>query len=89
MECTRIALPVISLPASRREVNKQEISMREYIELQTRRMVNLFEDRKGVSSLEYGVLALAIVTAIYTGAQTFGTAISTFFTTLATTLHLN
>lgn len=40
-------------------------------------------DRKGVSSLEYGVIAAAVIAAVVAGAATLSGAIGTAFTSLA------
>ncbi len=43
----------------------------------------LLADRKGVTALEYGVLAAAIIGAIATVAGTIGTDLGALFTSLA------
>jgi Flp pilus assembly pilin Flp len=43
-------------------------------------------DRKGVSSLEYGILAVAIVGAVATAALTLTTDLTDLFTSVATAI---
>jgi pilus assembly protein Flp/PilA len=45
-----------------------------------RRLIN---DRKGVTALEYGVIAAAIIVAIATVVGTLGTTLSTTFTNIS------
>jgi len=49
-------------------------------------MTAAMRDRKGVSSLEYVVLAVGIIGAVATGATSLGTALGTAFTTLVADL---
>ncbi|KAA2211301.1 Flp family type IVb pilin [Teichococcus oryzae] len=43
-------------------------------------LASLKADRKGVTALEYGVIAAVIVVAVAGAMSTFGTEIGTFFT---------
>ena len=43
----------------------------------------LINDRKGVTALEYGVIAAAIIVAIATVVGTLGTTLSTTFTNIS------
>jgi Flp pilus assembly pilin Flp len=52
----------------------------------TRLTCRILADRKGISSLEYGVLAVGIVAAVAAGAATLGSAVSTYLGTTLTAL---
>jgi pilus assembly protein Flp/PilA len=43
-------------------------------------------ERKGVTAMEYGVIAAGIVIAVATAAATLGTKVSTLFSTIGTKL---
>jgi pilus assembly protein Flp/PilA len=45
---------------------------------------SLKADRKGVTALEYGVIASVLVVAVATAVGTFGSSLSGFFTTVMT-----
>ena len=47
---------------------------------------NVRSDRKGVTALEYGLLAGLIAIALITGAGLLGTGLNTMFSSIATTL---
>ncbi|MGD0103366.1 MAG: hypothetical protein ABSC06_04935 [Rhodopila sp.] len=49
-------------------------------------MTALLRDRKGVSSLEYVVLAVGIIGAVSVGATNLGTTLTAAFTTLVADL---
>jgi pilus assembly protein Flp/PilA len=49
-------------------------------------VTRLINDRKGVTALEYGVIAAAIIVAIATVVGTLGTTLSTTFTNISTAL---
>jgi pilus assembly protein Flp/PilA len=51
-----------------------------------RLLVRLQHDRRGVTALEYGVIAAGIVIAVAAAAKTVGTDVSTLFTNLAGSL---
>lgn len=46
----------------------------------------VLSDRKGISSLEYGVLAVGIVAAVAAGAVTVGNQMTTVFASIVTAL---
>lgn len=48
---------------------------------------HLKADRKGVTALEYGVIAAVLVVAVATAMNTFGSSIGTFFTGVMTTIN--
>jgi pilus assembly protein Flp/PilA len=48
---------------------------------------SLKADRKGVTALEYGVIAAVLVVAVSTAIGTFGDNIGTFFTTVTTKVN--
>lgn len=47
---------------------------------------NLKGDKKGVTALEYGILAGAVATAIVIAVGTYTTSVQTFFTALSGTI---
>jgi pilus assembly protein Flp/PilA len=49
-------------------------------------IMRLITDRKGVTALEYGVIAAAIIVAIATVVGSLGTTLSTTFTTIASAI---
>jgi Flp pilus assembly pilin Flp len=63
-----------------------DIIMSDFIEMQLRHLVHLLGDRKGISSLEYGVLAVGIVAAVALGAKSLGSAVSTYLGTTVAAL---
>ncbi|RKK03191.1 Flp family type IVb pilin [Pseudoroseomonas wenyumeiae] len=52
-------------------------------------LTSLKTDRKGVTALEYGVIAAVLVVAVATAFTTFGGAVSTFLGTLPAKLELS
>ena len=52
------------------------------------RLAALITDRSGISSMEYAALAVGVVGAVLAGAKVFGDALSTYFSTLLTTVGL-
>jgi hypothetical protein len=55
--------------------------MHAIIETQLRHLVHLLGDRKGVSTMEYGVMAAGVVTLVALGAVALGSAISSYLET--------
>lgn len=51
------------------------------------RLFALMTDRKGISSMEYAVLAVGIVAAVAVAAGTLGNSVSTLFGKLATYMN--
>ena len=51
-----------------------------------RLLVAALKDRRGVSALEYGALAVGIVLAVATAAVTLGGKLTTLFTTIGSSL---
>ncbi len=49
-------------------------------------LLAVLHDRKGVSALEYGALAVGIVLAVATAAVTLGGKLTTLFTTIGSSL---
>lgn len=56
------------------------------IETVKQSVLAIFNDRKGISSLEYGVLAVGIVTAVGLAAVTVGTKLTSVFAGIVTSL---
>jgi len=50
-------------------------------------LASLKADRKGVTALEYGVIAAVLVVAVAAAMNTFGTGIGTFFDSVLTKVN--
>jgi Flp pilus assembly pilin Flp len=58
---------------------KRRYQMFEIFMMQIRHVRDMWADRKGISSLEYGVLAVGIVAAVAAGAVLVGTRLTAVF----------